>query len=68
MGVVIVVIIIALIAWNAVRTMGRQKKRMKEQRCTGDCKTCKDPCEVKRIYHMNEPSEPEAKENSAHAH
>ena len=52
MGTVIIAIIIVLIAWNAVRTLGRQKKRMKDQRCPGDCASCKTPCQVKRIYHI----------------
>lgn len=61
MGTVIIAIIIVLVAWNAVRTVGRQKKRMKGQSCPGDCASCKTPCQAKRIYHTADPKGTEKK-------
>lgn len=61
MGTVIIAIVIVLVVWNAVRTVGRQKKRMKDWNCPGDCASCKTPCQVKRIYHIDEPKQEEKK-------
>lgn len=61
MGTVIIVILIVLAAWNAVRTVGRQKKRMKDVSCPGDCASCETPCQAKRICYADTPKRTEKK-------
>lgn len=53
MGSIIVGVILLAVMINAVRTIRRQKKRLKEWNCIGDCDSCKTPCQVKRIYHRD---------------
>ena len=53
-GSIIVLVVLLLVAGNAVCTLSRQKKRMKGWTCQGDCKTCKIPCQAKRIYNIDE--------------
>ena len=53
MGTIVVGIIVLAVVLNAIRVFHKQIKRMKNQNCTGDCNTCKIPCQAKRIYHMD---------------
>nr|WP_325185420.1 FeoB-associated Cys-rich membrane protein [uncultured Oscillibacter sp.] len=53
-GITVGVILLAVMI-NAARTVRRQKKRLEEWNCTGDCDNCKTPCQVKRIYHGDVP-------------
>ncbi len=53
MGSIIVGVILLAVMINAARTVRRQKKRLEEWNCTGDCDSCKTPCQVKRIYHRD---------------
>lgn len=54
MGSIIVGIILLAVILNAFRMLHKQKKRMKDWKCTGDCDTCKMPCQAKRIYHKDD--------------
>lgn len=54
MGTIIVSIILLAVVLNAIRMFYKQMKHMKNQKCAGDCKTCKMPCQVKRIYHIDD--------------
>lgn len=54
MGTIIVGIIILAVVLNAIRMILKQMKHMKNQNCTGDCNTCKTPCQAKRIYHIDD--------------
>lgn len=53
MGNVIVGIILLIIVLNAARMVYTQNKRMREQKCPGNCDICQIPCQAKRIYHRN---------------
>lgn len=55
MGNIIVGILVLAVVLNAFRMVHGQKKRMKGWKCTGDCGTCKTPCQAKRIYHKETP-------------
>lgn len=61
MGTVIIAIIIVLAAWNAVRTVGRLNKHMKNWNCRGDCDSCETPCQARQIYHTAEPKQTKQK-------
>lgn len=54
MGSIIVGIVLLAIVLNAVRMLHKQKTRMKDWRCTGDCGSCKVPCQAKRIYNKDD--------------
>lgn len=53
MGNIIVGVILFAVVVNAVRMLHKQKERMKDWKCTGDCDTCKTPCQAKRIYYKD---------------
>lgn len=50
MGSVIVGIVLLAVVLNAFRLLHKQKARMKDWKCTGDCDACQVPCQAKRIY------------------
>lgn len=53
----IILVVLALIVWNAVRSVSRVMKSIKSQRCTGDCSTCKTPCQIKLHYYKDAPED-----------
>lgn len=53
MGNIIVGIIIIAVVLNGIRVFRKQLKRMKGRECTGNCDTCKTPCEVKFFYNKD---------------
>lgn len=50
MGSIIIGIVLLAIVLNALRMLRKQKARMKDWECTGDCDNCKVPCQAKSIY------------------
>lgn len=54
MGTIVVGIIVLAVVINALRMFLNQINHMKNQNCTGDCNSCKMPCQAKHIYHIDD--------------